>query len=95
MAALRHGTSAPKDVSDHPKYQSDGRIGTFANGAKSNKIDYILLSPPLFDRVTSAGVFRKGVWGGRNGTLFPHFETITKASEAASDHAAIWAEIDI
>jgi hypothetical protein len=36
-----------------------------------------------------------GVWGGKNGTLFPHYPEITEAVEAASDHAAIWAEIDI
>ena len=30
-----------------------------------------------------------------NGTLFPHLPTITKASEAASDHAAIWAELNL
>jgi hypothetical protein len=36
-----------------------------------------------------------GVWGGTNGTLFPHFPEITKESEAASDHAAIFAECSI
>jgi endonuclease/exonuclease/phosphatase family metal-dependent hydrolase len=95
LAGLLEDSSDLKDVSEHPAYQSDGRPGTFGNGTKSNKIDYILLSPFLFDRVTKAGVFRKGVWGGKNGTLFPHFDTITKVNEAASDHAAIWTELDI
>jgi hypothetical protein len=36
-----------------------------------------------------------GVWGGTKGTLFPHYPEITKAEEAASDHAAVWAEIDV
>jgi len=40
-------------------------------------------------------MFPQGVWEGKNGTLFPHFNTITKAAEAASDHAAVWAELDI
>jgi hypothetical protein len=61
----------------------------------SNKIDYILLSPELFAHTKAGGIFRMGVWGGKNGTLFPHYPEITKAIEAASDHAAIWAEIDI
>ena len=39
-------------------------------------------------------MFRKGVWGGKNGTLFPHYPTMTRATEAASDHAAIYADID-
>ena len=84
-----------KDISAHPKFQSDGRPGTFGNGTASNKIDYILMSPALFASVAKGGVERRGVWGGKNGTLFPHFDEITKAIEAASDHAAIWADINL
>jgi endonuclease/exonuclease/phosphatase family metal-dependent hydrolase len=91
---LKQG-SGLKDVFDHPQFQSDGRPGTFANGTASNKIDYILLSPALFAKVTAAGVERRGVWGGIHGTLFPHFAEITRQIEAASDHAAVWADIDL
>jgi predicted extracellular nuclease len=84
-----------QDIFVHPQFQSDGRPGTFGNGAKSSKIDYILLSPALFARVTTAGILRKGVWGGKNGTLFPHYSEMTKPIHAASDHAAIWADIDL
>ena len=91
---LGHGSDL-QDVSEHSKYESDGRPGTFANGTASNKIDYILLAPKLFQRVERAAVFRQGVWGGKNGDLFPHLHTITAAHEAASDHAAIWAEVTI
>lgn len=84
-----------KDISVHPKFQNDGHEGTFGSGAKSNKIDYILMSPALFARVTNGGVERRGVWGGKNGTIFPHFAEITKAIEAASDHAAIWADLNL
>lgn len=84
-----------KDISAHPAFQSDGRPGTYGNGTKSNKIDYILLSPELFRRVTGGGVFRKGVWGGAHGTLWPIYPEMTKAVEAASDHAALWAELDV
>jgi endonuclease/exonuclease/phosphatase family metal-dependent hydrolase len=94
LAPLITGTDL-KDVSQHPTFQNDGRPGTYANGTAGNKIDYVLLSPALFAAVKSGGVERRGVWGGKNGTLFPHYPEITKASEAASDHAAIWAEIDI
>jgi endonuclease/exonuclease/phosphatase family metal-dependent hydrolase len=71
------------------------RPGTFGNGTQSNKIDYLLLSPSLFACATGAGIFRKGVWGGTQGTLFPHFDTITRQSEAASDHAAVFVDIDL
>ncbi|MGW0180934.1 endonuclease/exonuclease/phosphatase family protein [Nocardia sp. NPDC003345] len=73
----------------------EDRPGTFGNGTQNNKIDYLLLSPDLFDRTTAAGIFRKGVWGGTHGTLFPHFDTMTGKVHAASDHAAIFADIDI
>ena len=53
------------------------------------------VSPALFQKATGGQIFRMGVWGGKNGTLFPHFDEITKAEEAASDHAAIVAEIDL
>lgn len=84
-----------KDIFTHPKFQGDGRPGTWGNGNKSNKIDYILLSPGLFNLVTSAGVWRKGVWGGTKGTLFPHYPEIKEASQEASDHAAVWADLNL
>ena len=83
------------DISEHPRYQDDGRPGTYANGTKSNKIDYVLLSPALFVDVEGGGVFRKGVWGGKNGTLFPHYDTMQNPHQAASDHAAIYADIAV
>jgi endonuclease/exonuclease/phosphatase family metal-dependent hydrolase len=84
-----------KDISALSGFDDGGRPGTFQNGTASNKIDYILLSPDLFAKATGGGIFRKGVWGGTHGTLFEHFPEITKEAEQASDHAAIWAELDI
>lgn len=95
LAPLLADGSDLQDVSLHPNFQGDGRPGTFGNGTASQKIDYILLSPELFARVTNAGVFRKGVWGGVNGTLFPHYPEMTKAVHAASDHAALFVDLDI
>ncbi len=34
-----------------------------------------------------------GVWGGKHGTLFPHYPTMTKPVHAGSDHAAIFADL--
>lgn len=84
-----------QDVTTHPKFVSDGRPGTFGNGTKGNKIDYILLSPALFARVTNARIFRKGVWGGKNGDLWPVYPTMTAKVHQASDHAAIYADIKL
>lgn len=94
LAALTQDSKL-RDISAHPSFDDGGRPGTFGAGTASNKIDYILLSPGLFARTKAGGIFRMGVWGGKNGTLFPHYPEITKPSEAASDHAAIWAEIDV
>jgi endonuclease/exonuclease/phosphatase family metal-dependent hydrolase len=95
LASLLAEGSDLQDIFDHPHFQSDGRPGTYGSGTKSNKIDYLLLSPKLFEGVTVAGVWRKGVWGGKNGTLFPHYDEMTESVHAASDHAAIWADIDL
>ncbi len=95
LSPLLSNGSDLKDIFEHAQFQGDGRPGTYANGAKSNKIDYILLSPALFEKVASGGIWRKGVWGGTNGTLFPHYDEIQTADQAASDHAAIWADINL
>ena len=80
------------DVSEHASFDPGPRTGTFGTG--NEKIDYILLSPALFDRVQAGGIFRKGVWHGPNvQNPWPMFDTLTKPEEAASDHAAVWADI--
>jgi endonuclease/exonuclease/phosphatase family metal-dependent hydrolase len=89
-----HGSDL-KDIFAHPTFQGDGRPGTYANGTAGNKIDFLLLSPDLFSRVTRGGIERRGVWGGVNGTLFPHFPEITQPVESASDHAAIFADLNL
>ncbi|MET1004854.1 MAG: endonuclease/exonuclease/phosphatase family protein, partial [Propionibacteriaceae bacterium] len=84
-----------RDISSHPDFDDGGRPGTFGNCTASNKIDYILLSPALFAKVTGGGIFRMGAWGGKNGTLWPHYDTLTRAVDAASDHSAIYADLSL
>ena len=95
LAPLLGEGSDLRDIFGHQKFEGDGRPGTFGNGTASQKIDYILLSPELFGRVTKAGVFRKGVWGGVNGTLFEHYPEMTKEIRSASDHAALFVDLDV
>jgi len=95
LAPLLGAGSELRDVSAHPSFVSDGRPGTFANGTASGKLDYVLLSPALFSRVQRAGVWRKGVWGGTHGTLWEIYPEMTKPIHAASDHAAVWVDLDL
>jgi hypothetical protein len=73
-----------KDISARPSFDDGGRPGTYANGTRGNKIDYVLLSPALFAAVTGGGIFRRGVWGGKHGTLWPHYPEMRFAHEAAN-----------
>jgi len=92
-----------KDVTDHPNFTefefnvSNGHrgIGTLGLGNDSGKIDYLLLSPALFAKVTLAGLFRKGAWPGSSPKRWAVYPELTKKHHAASDHHLIWADIDI
>jgi endonuclease/exonuclease/phosphatase family metal-dependent hydrolase len=83
------------DIMVHPKFVPDARPGTHGNGTKSSKLDYILMSPKLSEKVTSGGIERRGVWGGTHGTLFPHLDEIKSEKDSASDHAALFVEFDL
>jgi endonuclease/exonuclease/phosphatase family metal-dependent hydrolase len=69
-------------------------IGTFGLGNDRDKIDYLLLSPALFDRVTAAGLFRKGAWPGSRPPRWTVYKELKEKVHVASDHHVIWAEID-
>ncbi|WP_433060469.1 endonuclease/exonuclease/phosphatase family protein [Dactylosporangium sp. CS-033363] len=84
-----------RDVSKHPAFDDAGRPGTYGSCTARNKLDYVLLSPALWAATTGGGILRKGVWGGRNGVLWPIYDTMTRAVHAGSDHAAIFADIDL
>ncbi|MBI4665285.1 MAG: hypothetical protein HY751_02615 [Nitrospinae bacterium] len=95
LKPLLHNGLDLTDVTSLPCFTGDGREGTHGNGTKSGKLDYILMSPELAALAKSAGVERRGVWGGKNGTLFEHFPEIKTEKDAASDHAALWVELNI
>ncbi|MGI5176603.1 endonuclease/exonuclease/phosphatase family protein [Dactylosporangium sp. CA-152071] len=84
-----------RDVSTHPGFDDGGRPGTYGYCTAPNKLDYVLLSPALFAATTGGGILRKGVWGGRRGALWPIYDTMTQPVHAGSDHAAIYADIDL
>lgn len=102
LAPLLGGTDM-RDVSDHPNFtevafdvQNGHRgIGTFGLGNDDDKIDYLLVSPALWNKVTRGGIFRKGAWPGSRPKRWAVYPELTKKHHAASDHHLIWADIDI
>lgn len=88
------GVAGLSDVSGYPGFEWNHRHGTYGSGNEQEKIDYILLSTALSQRLVGGGVFRKGVWhGNRTTDPWDIYPTLTSPVEAASDHAAIWADI--
>ena len=89
------GKTDLKDIFTHPNFEDDGHPGTFGLANKSNKIDYVLLSPRLFEKVERGGVFRTGVWPGVKPKRWEVYDELARPEDAASDHAAVWADVDV
>ena len=85
-----------KDVSEHPSFDTGefAGKGTYGLGNDNQKIDYLLLSPALFARVSGSGLFRKGAWPGKNPVRWTVYDELEDETHVASDHHVIWAEID-
>ena len=79
------------DVRDHPTYPTD-RPGTFDTGTKTNKIDYLIMSPKLRARLTQTGIERRGSF--HPNTWVP-FDTVKKKADEASDHHLVWGDFSI
>ena len=96
-------SSELKDASEHPaftdfEFLANNRnlgTGTFGLGNDANKIDYLLLSPALFDKMTNGGIFRKGAWPGSRPKRWEVYPELTRKLHAASDHHAIFADFDL
>jgi len=69
-------------------------IGTFGLGNDDDKIDYLLLSPALFNRIKACGLFRKGAWPGSRPKRWAVYDELKEKIHVASDHHVIWAEIE-
>lgn len=83
-----------KDVSKHPSFDDGGRPGTYGRCSERDKIDYILLSPALFERMKGGGIWRKGIWGPNKKPLFDVYPEMKQPYHAASDHACLWCDLE-
>jgi endonuclease/exonuclease/phosphatase family metal-dependent hydrolase len=87
------------NVYDLPGFDVGPRPGTFQSCSLRNRLDYILLSPELAATATTGGIFRKGLWGTPSNINPPRdweiYPEIDSSRQAASDHAAIYVDLDI
>lgn len=83
------------DISAHPSFIAEGHPGTYQNGTERDKIDYILMSPALFARVQQGGYWRRGVWGKNKKPPWEVYPEMQTSYHAASDHAAVWCDVDV
>jgi endonuclease/exonuclease/phosphatase family metal-dependent hydrolase len=84
-----------KDAFTHHSFDDGGFPGTYGSCGADNKIDYLLLSPALMAKVEQGGVLRKGMWPGVRPKKWDVYDEVKEKSDAASDHAAVWVDIDI
>lgn len=83
-----------KDIAEHPSFDSGEftGTGTYGLGNENQKIDYLLLSPKLYSRVTACGIFRKGAWPGKR-ARWEVYPELNEGIHAASDHHVVWCEL--
>ncbi len=80
-----------QDVQDHADYPTD-RPGTYKTGLKGGKIDYLISSAALWAKVSTCGIERRGSY---HPNIWAPFDTVTKATDQASDHHCVWMEVGI
>ncbi|MBX9963914.1 MAG: endonuclease/exonuclease/phosphatase family protein [Burkholderiales bacterium] len=78
-------------------FDDGGKPGTYDSCGLRNRLDYILISKNLQPSFKRGGLFRKGLWGSRvnRPTAWETYEEMTDSSEQASDHAAVFLDLDI
>jgi endonuclease/exonuclease/phosphatase family metal-dependent hydrolase len=80
-----------------PDFDIGNRPGTFDSCSLRKRFDYILISQSLRLKFIGGGVFRKGLWGSRKTrpTAWTTYQSMTKSIEQASDHAAVFVDLNI
>ncbi|KQX82497.1 MULTISPECIES: endonuclease/exonuclease/phosphatase family protein [unclassified Streptomyces] len=79
-----------RDVMSHRSYH--GLPGTYGEcKSEQNKIDYLLLSPELWPEVQHVGLETRGI----SAEGIKSFDSVTSPVNAASDHAALYTDVDL
>jgi endonuclease/exonuclease/phosphatase family metal-dependent hydrolase len=97
LAPLFNDNSPLTDCNSLGGFDVGARPGTFDSCGLRNRLDYIFLSGGLRQSFHRGAVFRKGLWGGRKTrpTDWATYPEMTESVEQASDHAAVYVELNI
>ena len=97
LVSLYDEDSPLVEAYDLPGFDLGPRPGTFDSCGIRNRLDYLFISHSLVPAFAGGAIFRKGLWGTRK--TRPHawqtYPEITTADQKASDHAAIYLDLDI
>ncbi|KUL21558.1 endonuclease/exonuclease/phosphatase family protein [Streptomyces regalis] len=79
-----------RDVMDHRSYHGDP--GTHGDcNSEDDKLDYLMLPPSLWPEVQHVGLETRGIFA----KSIKSFDTVTSKTNAASDHAALYVDLDL
>jgi endonuclease/exonuclease/phosphatase family metal-dependent hydrolase len=99
FAALYNSTSPLVDVFSLPIFDPGPRPGTFQTCSTTNRLDYIFVSKSLVPKLAGGGIERHGLWGNPDTKSPPKFwkvyPGIENPNQAASDHAAVFVDINL
>jgi endonuclease/exonuclease/phosphatase family metal-dependent hydrolase len=97
LSALFDNNSPLVDVYSLPAFDLGPRPGTFDSCGLRNRLDYILISHSLVSAFDGGAIFRKGLWGTRTTrpTAWETYPEMQNGDQQASDHAAVFIDLDI
>lgn len=81
-----------KDAWKESDFDTGGAENTHGGG---ERFDYIFLSPKLAAAMKAGGVNRRGIWKASLKGTPALLDTLKDERQAASDHAAVWVDLDV
>ena len=97
FAPLYENQSPLIDCYSLQNFDAGPRPGTFDSCGIRNRLDYVFISQSLESAFHTGGIFRTGLWGTRQSrpTNWVTYPDMTRSEEQASDHAAVFIELNL